>query len=266
MKKIKNQTLFQRSLSTFLAAWRRTFGPRRTAANLSLFPSHNQFRILLALITVAVACLFIWLDADLIRWKREAIPRESLTVSMFELITLSGTSGWILIITAIIGVYLSTSDWAALPRSDRSRRLNIYADANFVFFTVAISGIAANLIKNSIGRARPRLLEELGPHHFNHAAFDSKFASFPSGHSTTSGALSMALILLFPRYWPVWLIFGILGGLSRFVVDAHYPADVLAGLTFGAGFVIFAARWLALRGTMFRLSDSWIPTRRRHPY
>ena len=264
MKEITIQNPIQRSLSTFLVALQRTFGPQRRAITQKLLPRQSQFWLLLAFMIFLTASLFVWLDADLVRWKREAVPRNSFTVSIFELITLMGTSGWILIITAVIGIYLSTSNWAALPRPDRSRRLNIYADANFIFFTVAISGIAANLLKNSIGRARPRLLEEFGPHYFNHAAFDSTFASFPSGHSTTSGAFAMALILLFPRYWLVWLIFGLLGGLSRFIVDAHYPADIVAGLSFGAGFVIFAARWLATRGTVFKFSEGWIPQRRRH--
>ena len=73
----------------------------------------------------------------------------------------------------------------------------------------------------------------------------------------------MALALLMPRLWPVWLTCALLGGLSRLVLGAHYLSDTIAGLTFGAGFVILAARWLAQRGSMFVFGHGWIPKRKR---
>ena len=134
-----------------------------------------------------------------------------------------------------------------------------------VFICAQLSNqrVASDLIKNTIGRARPKLLDEFGAHHHVFGAFESVYASFPSGHSTTTGALCMALILLIPRWGPVWLILALLGGASRVVVDAHYPSDVLAGLAFGAVFVLLAARWLAQRGTMFTFDEGWIPHRTR---
>ncbi|MEP1092077.1 MAG: phosphatase PAP2 family protein [Rhizobiaceae bacterium] len=207
--------------------------------------------------------LWVYFDVDVTEWKRVTVVSGGTVDDIFQLITRLGTSGWILIGTAIIGLYLSVSRWEELPRAQLHRRINWYSDANFAFFTIALSGISANLIKNTIGRARPKMLDTLGPYHFEPAAFDATFASFPSGHSTTSGAIGMVLILLFPRYWPLWLLIAVLGGISRVIVGAHYPSDVLAGLVFGAGFVLFAARWLALRGTMFAFGDGWIPIRRR---
>ncbi|NKB53629.1 MAG: phosphatase PAP2 family protein [Rhizobiaceae bacterium] len=263
-----NQSGFKNSLqhsrNTLAGAWQRTFRPRRAGVSQGLLPSTGGFWVFIVVLIVAVAWLFLLRDAGLVRWKRQMFSSDGVTITIFELITLTGTSGWILVITAMIGLYLSMSPWSQLTRPARLWRADLYADVNFIFFTVALSGIAANLLKNTIGRARPRLLEEFGPHYFNHGAFDSTFASFPSGHSTTSGAISMALILLYPRYWILWLVFGLLGGMSRVMVDAHYPSDALAGLTFGAGFVVLAARWLAQRGTMFRFSKSWIPMRRHH--
>jgi len=262
MSQFEDNSIIHRTYGTCLAAWHRTFRPPRADANQHLVPRQIEFWVLLLLVGSTIAWLFILHDAELVRWKRLVLKRDSPVVELFEWITLSGSSGWILVITALTGLFLSTSNWSQLSRSVRVQRTNLYGDVNFIFFTVAISGISANLIKNTIGRARPRLLEELGPHYFNHAAFDSKFASFPSGHSTTSGALFMALILLFPRHWPIWLIFGLAGGASRYVIGAHYPSDVLAGLSFGALFVIFAARWLAQRGTLFKLDQGWLPRRK----
>ena len=258
-----NSNALQRSFGALSFAYNHTFRPKRPAFAQGLLPGQGGFWLLVAAIVLGIVSLWIYWDVDVTLWKRANFPADSLTAQVFSLITQTGTSGWILGITAVLGLYLSTSRWEEMPRAKRLQRINWYSDANFAFFTIALSGIAANLIKNTIGRARPSQMDSLGAYYFDFAAFESHFASFPSGHSTTSGALGMVLILLFPRYWPIWLVFAILGGVSRVFVGAHYPSDVLAGLAFGAGFVLLAARWLALRGTMFTLGDSWIPQRRR---
>ncbi|MEP4293728.1 MAG: phosphatase PAP2 family protein [Rhizobiaceae bacterium] len=264
MTRPEEANIFRRSAATFFRSCKRVFRPSRATVSQPLIPPQRVFWLCLAIVIVLTTWSFAMHDAGVIRWKRQALQTDGAFVTLFQYITLTGTSGWILVITAVIGLALSVSPWQNLPGPERRRRVNLYEDVNFIFFTVALSGIAANLIKNSIGRARPRLLEELGPHHFNPGAFEPKFASFPSGHSTTSGAIARALILLWPRYWPLWLLFGLLGGLSRIVVDAHYPSDVLAGLTFGGLFVLLTARWLARRNVMFQLGVGWMPLRKRH--
>jgi undecaprenyl-diphosphatase len=255
--------LLQRSFTTLAHAWRRTFRPERTALRQNLLPDEISFWLCVAVILVDTILLMMFWDVDVTYWKRANVASDSLIADLFQMITQLGTSGWVLITTAVIGLTLSVSHWNRLPRETLLERVNWYADANFAFFTIALSGIAASLIKNTIGRARPKMLDTNGAFHFEFAAFEATYASFPSGHSTTSGAIGMVLILLFPRYWPLWLVIAVLGGVSRVMVGAHYPSDVLAGLAFGAGFVIFSARWLALRGTMFTFGEGWIPQRRR---
>lgn len=258
-----HSNMLQRSFATLAHACRRTFRAKQSASKQSLLPNQISFWWLAVVIASAIVGLWENFDVEVTEWKRATVVPGGAVDQIFQIITRLGTSGWVLISTAIIGLYLSVTRWAELPRTLLLRHINWYSDANFAFFTIALSGIAANLIKNTIGRARPKMLDSLGPYHFEPAAFDATFASFPSGHSTTSGAIGMVLILLFPRYWPVWLTVAFLGGISRVIVGAHYPSDVLAGLVFGAGFVLFAARWLAQRGTMFSFGEGWIPTRRR---
>ncbi|MEL6752012.1 MAG: phosphatase PAP2 family protein [Pseudomonadota bacterium] len=131
-----------------------------------------------------------------------------------------------------------------------------------MFFVVAVSGVAISFVKNTIGRARPRHLDTLGPYHFEIAAFESGFASFPSGHSTTFGAFAAAMALLFPRTAIVMLPLGLLGGFSRVVVGAHWLSDVMAGLACGALFALLVARYLANRGIMFSLAEGAVLPRR----
>lgn len=202
------------------------------------------------------------LDGPIVHAARALLSENPMIAATFQFVTYFGTSAWILIISGVIGLLLSFFDWSKFGRAGRRSFLTLYENANFIFFTVALSGILASLIKNTIGRARPKHLDQLGPFHFDFAAFNSSFASFPSGHSTTFGCLCMAMVLLWPRYWPIWLVAAIIGGMSRTMVLAHYPTDVIVGLLFGAGFALFTARFLALRNVMFVFDgDKLIPQR-----
>lgn len=69
----------------------------------------------------------------------------------------------------------------------------------------------------------------------------SHSASFPSGHTTFAFLIATTLGHRAPRgvAWLLW-IFAFLVGLSRIVVGAHFPADVVGGalLGFAVGFVM----------------------------
>ena len=59
--------------------------------------------------------------------------------------------------------------------------------------------------------------------------------SFPSGHSTNAATVFGALAVNLRRRWVtvVAIVLPLLTGISRFVVGAHYPTDVLAGWLLG---------------------------------
>lgn len=59
--------------------------------------------------------------------------------------------------------------------------------------------------------------------------------SFPSGHSTNAASVTGSLAANLRRRWMTAAAFviSLLTGISRFVVGAHYPTDVLAGLLLG---------------------------------
>lgn len=220
--------------------------------------------IILSITLCAVSWMF-W-DEAAIRFVRENRNSSQQVYRLFAGITVLGESRWVLIVTCLAGLYLSITAWVSLKRSTMLSRISLYADMNFAFFTVALSGISASLLKNSIGRARPKMMDELGISHFNSFAFESTFASFPSGHSTTFGAFAMVLILRFPRLWPVWLVLGLTGAASRVMVQAHYVSDSIAGFTFGMVFTLIAARFVAKRDTLFWLpsgSNKILPMRKR---
>ena len=93
-------------------------------------------------------------------------------------------------------------------------------------FALATSGIAVQILKYLIGRARPSMdlgdLVFIGPH-FSPRGYDS----FPSGHTTAFFALAAFLC----RYYPSWTIplYGggfLLSVLGRVVTEQHFFSDV----------------------------------------
>ena len=93
------------------------------------------------------------------------------------------------------------------------------------------------LFKLFFARIRPTLFAHLTP---------APGFSFPSGHAMGSMAFFLTLYLLVARLFPHWRWpIGILGalltigiGLSRLVLQVHYPSDVLAGWTLSVAWVL----------------------------
>lgn len=101
--------------------------------------------------------------------------------------------------------------------------------AQFLFVSVAASGLLVDLIKFVCGRARPVKLLTENLYGFYLLESSSKMTSFPSGHSNTAAAIGLVLWYLWPKSWPLGLL--LTGGvmLSRVVLLKHYPSDTLAG-------------------------------------
>ncbi len=61
--------------------------------------------------------------------------------------------------------------------------------------------------------------------------FDAARHSFPSGHTATVVGLMLGLMLFFPKGRWLFVIYGMIAIFQRIVATAHYPSDVLAGVT-----------------------------------
>lgn len=206
--------------------------------------------LLITLVLVSIGALF--LDRLAIEWvATEPEWLRALAAST----TNAGKSGWILVSAAVIGLLVHFGGPRLASRFRRIRVITLVHACFYVFFSVAASGILANVLKRLIGRARPMHLEDLGTFSFQPFANDYAFESFPSGHATTDGALAMALALLFPSLRVPILAVGLALAATRTLIGAHYPSDAISGFAFGVWFALATAILMARHGMLFQKGE-----------
>lgn len=193
-----------------------------------------------AALLVSMAISYAWIDRPLSLFCRDLEPG---IVQIFQWITELGVSTGYLIGLAALFVFFRF----IRPHAFAVRR------TVFVFASIAVSGIAINLIKPFVGRLRPKLLFEGGLYGFEPLRIGYEYNSFPSGHATTVFALAASLALLFPRWRLPLFGFALLVGLSRIAVGAHYLSDVMGGAYAGV-MTVFLLFFLCRRSGWLDLS------------
>jgi membrane-associated phospholipid phosphatase len=123
----------------------------------------------------------------------------------------------------------------------------------FVFLAVLLPVLAGEVIKGIVGRGRPFVGGAANPFNFSYFAWSEGFASFPSGHAVASAALAFAVAALWPRLRLAMLVYTIVICLSRLVLLAHHPSDVVAGALVGVVGAMFVRYWFAARHLAFTI-------------
>ena len=175
--------------------------------------------IFIPLVSLVIPALFFF-DIPIWVTLRDMIPRE------YAYIPEAVTNWGIYIFYAIFAALLAVS----LLRKNRklTAQCLAYLKAQLIF-----SFAAVRFLKILLGRARP----DHGAG-FIFFSFNSRYNSFPSGHSADAFVSGVFLYYLLKnsqysggRFLP--LIFAFLIALSRVLVSAHYPSDVAAGMAIG---------------------------------
>lgn len=107
---------------------------------------------------------------------------------------------------------------------------------------VAGASVVAFALKRLTGRMRPNR-DNAGRFTGPFLRHDNARESFPSSHSACAIALTASLVFFFPQAAIVLWILAITCALLRWMLDAHFPSDVAAGLAvgYGAAYGVLAA-------------------------
>ncbi|TYC50408.1 phosphatase PAP2 family protein [Rhodobacterales bacterium] len=225
----------------------------RTRHNVDPLPPGQRPQDILAVLLLTVGIAVVVFDIPTYPWLR-SLPNEYRRA--FSTFTDFGKADWILVSTGVVCLFLLALDASRYAFRLRMTIGAVFTYCAFIFYSVAATGLLAIAFKWTLGRARPKLYEEVGPVRFDFFAFDGTYTSFPSGHSTTVAALATALAFIFPSYRWLIIVAGFWTAFSRVMVGAHYPSDVVAGTLLGITFTFFTIRALAHRRIGFHISSS----------
>jgi membrane-associated phospholipid phosphatase len=112
----------------------------------------------------------------------------------------------------------------------RAKHFRRAAIAAYIFGAIAISGLIVNILKPMVGRARPKQFLQHGDYGFDPFTLASRWHSFPSGHTCTMVAFTIALSMFIPQRWrPLLVAYAAILISARAVVAAHYMSDIMGG-------------------------------------
>jgi membrane-associated phospholipid phosphatase len=198
--------------------------------------------------TVSIPLFILFVDAPLARALAHITQADRMA---FHMIGNLGDSAYYLYPLGIIGLGL-----VALVFWDRAQAMrpiinHVLPYIGFAFSAVALSGIAAIILKILIGRARPRILLSEDWYGLDPLGLGSSFQSFPSGHATTAFTVAFVVAFLWPRLLYPAMAMGVTIALCRVAVNAHYLSDVIAGGILAAVVTCLLRAEFATRGVIF---------------
>ena len=184
----------QAALADFRTRWTRV-RPRRSG-------DLRQFEAGIVALLSATIFLTAWgLDEHGASWATGLSPEA---VRIFGLITRLGESGYIFALSAMIAIGATLARGRGARRSDDAALGLLAGRAVFVFAVSLVSGVFSQILKHLFGRARPKLMDMVGPFHFDVFSLSARLASFPSGHTVTAFAVALSIGWFAPRWrWPL---------------------------------------------------------------
>src|SRR4051794_7145301 len=179
-------------------------------------------------------------------------PRGTASLWPVRILTDFGKSAYVLwLLSAMLFVVALVSP--RLQGTSRSLLLGLGTRLQFIFFAVLVPVLGGEFIKWIVGRGRPFVGGEANAFNFAHFVGGEAYASFPSGHAVTSFALAFAVTAIWPQARIAMAVYAVLIALSRLVLLAHHPSDVVAGALIGVIGAMAVRYWFAARRLGFAI-------------
>lgn len=166
-------------------------------------------------------------------------------------------------VLSVLGIALVAVAFVAagLHGSRRALLLGFGTRLQFMFLSVAVSAFVGEILKYLIGRGRPFVGGKANPFNFIPFEGTGAYASLPSGHAVAAFALAFAVSALWPRLRVFMFTYAIVILLTRLVLLAHHPSDVVAGALVGLVGAMAVRYWFAARrlGFAIRTDGTIVP-------
>jgi len=212
-------------------------------------PARRNLLFVVGALLVAIVASVLFIDRPL---AAALAHREPGLTAVAENVTWLGKSTGYLIFFGAAFVVLAAIGWRAPSESARRMARAWSWAALYLFLALALSGIANDIIKLFVGRARPMIdLRDLRPFTFGY-----DYQSFPSGHAAIGFALALALGAMMPRLRWLFLIYAIAIAASRVILNAHHLGDVTASALVAVLTVYALTHFFASRHLVFELDGA----------
>ena len=175
-------------------------------------------------------------------------------IEIFDQVTDFGKSVWFLVPIALMLAAIAALASPALPRMSQRVLAAVAVRLGFLFLAIGLPGLCFVAVKRLVGRARPLVGGVAEPFLYRPLGWNVEYASLPSGHATDAFAIAMAIGALWPRTRAIMWTYAVVIAVSRVVLTAHFPSDVLAGAAVGVVGALLVRDWFAARGLAFALS------------
>ena len=195
-----------------------------------------------------IAATMIVIDAPAVTAAQRA---PEWLVQIFDHVTELGKSFWFLIPIALTLAMIALLATPALPRTSQRVLAAIAVRLGFLFFAIGLPGLVFTIGKRLVGRARPFVEGTANPLIYRPLGWNVEYASLPSGHAVDAFAAAMAIGALWPRMRPLMWTYAIVIAVSRVVLTAHFPSDVMVGAVVGVVGALLVRDWYAVRRLAF---------------
>jgi membrane-associated phospholipid phosphatase len=233
---------------------------RQSLAQLMRPPSHSrraeaarraarQALLLTAVLSAAIVMLMYAVDVPEIGLMP---PRGTRGLWPVGILTSFGKEAAVLWLLAVMLVAVAVIS-VRLKGMSRIRWLAWGRRLQFIFLAVLVPVLFGEVVKWIVGRGRPFVGGKANAFNFEHFAGTEAYASFPSAHSITAFALAFAVAAAWPRARVAMAVYAVLIALTRLVLLAHHPSDVVAGALVGVTGAMLVRYWFAARRLGFAI-------------
>ncbi len=210
-----------------------------------------EMTAVLIVLPFIIPVLHLW-DAEIVR-----AASQSSFIVMEILRAITDAIRTLVWLAVALVVWIATVFMLAPAFQSRLRNMlmRFHGWATLVLVSIIVGSIPLELGKLAFGRARPFLLNEVGPTAFSPFRGEYLYESFPSGHSMMAGIMMASLWIFLPRWRGVSVPVCVLFCISRLAAGAHYPTDIVAGCAIGFIATWWVARFMATRNIIFSLDQ-----------